>query len=175
MKTLLIPVHSIVDVITNSSSEIFVAANKSTVKAIKKLVNDLINAGQKEPTGDHIPYTVDELFDFEIVFSCTDEGYDEVFLTEKEIKVKKKEIDDLIEKYSNELEKLPDGSSKEREDLTGKIEELETWSFNDDDGEGYPRSQIRVTVKDKTNKSAVAAAKVLSDLTALFEIEATYN
>ena len=174
MKSIIIPIHSMIDVITNSSSEIYVAANKNTIKAIKKLINDLINASQKEPTAHYIPYTADDLFTFEIVYSCTNEDYDEVFLTEKEINVKKKEIEETLEKLEKELENTPADVTK-REEISGKIEELETWSFHGEDDAGYTRSQVRVTVKDKTNKFAVAAAKVLGDLTSLFEIEATYN
>ena len=54
--TLRIPLHSFVDLITNSSSEIFVSATDSTVTAIKKLVDSLLLAGGSK-------FTVDELFE----------------------------------------------------------------------------------------------------------------
>ena len=45
MTTLRIPLHSFVDLITNSSSEIFVSATSSTVDVINKLIDSLLLAG----------------------------------------------------------------------------------------------------------------------------------
>lgn len=155
MKTsVIIPVHSFVDVITNSSSEIFVAADQGTVKAIKKLVENLIAAAGGTATAD-------DLFTFELVTLCYNDKYDEVYLTAAEIKAKRKELDEIIDneegKYSSE-----------------QVEAAGAWEFKDGD-DGYAQTNVRVEVKDKTNKSAVAAAKVLSDLTGIFEIEASYS
>ena len=155
MKTsVVIPIHSFVDVITNSSSEIFVAADQSTVKAIKKLVENLIAA-----TGG--TSTADDLFTFELVTLCYNHKYDEVYLTASEIKAKRKELDEIQE---NAEEKYTEQ----------QVEDAGAWEFKDGD-DGYAQTSIRVEVKDKTNKSAVAAAKVLSDLTALYSIESQYN
>jgi hypothetical protein len=147
MKSLIIPIHSFVDLITNSSSEIFVAADKSTITAIKKLVDNLFIAAKS-------PYTANQLFDFELVYLCTDADYNEHWLTADEIKAKKAEIE-------------------------GKPEE-DDWSFKDEDGDGYVKCNVRVQLKESTgdlnqDKAAKDAAKVLSDLTGLFEIEATYD
>ena len=57
--TLRIPLHSFVDLITNSSSEIFISATDSTVTAIKKLVDSLLLAGGSK-------FTADELFEITI-------------------------------------------------------------------------------------------------------------
>jgi len=54
-----IPIHSVVALITNSSSEIFVSADESTVKAIKKITNDILKAGGSTQTAD-------DLFTFEL-------------------------------------------------------------------------------------------------------------
>ena len=56
MATLRIPLHSFVDLITNSSSEIFISATDSTVTAIRKLVDSLLLAGGSK-------FTVDEMFE----------------------------------------------------------------------------------------------------------------
>lgn len=47
MKTLslYIPIHSFVDLITNSSSELFVSANKETLKAIKDIISNILSLG----------------------------------------------------------------------------------------------------------------------------------
>jgi hypothetical protein len=164
--TLIIPVHSFVDLITNSSSEIFVAADKNTVKAIKKLVEDIIKAVAKpvvDNNGNEVPVSADDLFTFDLVYECEDDEYNEVLMTAAEIKTKRKElakiIDDQTGKYTAE-----------------EVEKAEAWNFRDgDDGDSYPVCQVRVQVKDKTNKAALAAAKVLSDLTGLFSIESTYG
>lgn len=60
MKTrLVIPIHSFVDLITNSSSEIYVYASDGTVKAVKELINNLL-------TGVGSDKTADDLFTFDV-------------------------------------------------------------------------------------------------------------
>ena len=162
MKTsVILPVHSFVDVITNSSSEIFVAADQNTVKAIKKLVDNIISASAfgNDAVNAELP-AADDLFTFELVTLCYDENCDEVYLTASEVKKKRKELDEITDNPDKHTEQL--------------VEAAELWEFRDDEN-GYPVTSVRIEVKDKTNKSAVAAAKVLSNLTGIFNIEATYN
>jgi len=45
MKQIKIPIHSFIDVITNSSTEIFVQSHKNTIKYAKELINTLLKAG----------------------------------------------------------------------------------------------------------------------------------
>jgi hypothetical protein len=53
MKSVTIPIHSFVDLITNSSSEIFVSANERTVKLIEELINHLLKgAGSTKTSND---------------------------------------------------------------------------------------------------------------------------
>ncbi len=165
-QSLIIPIHSFVDVITNSSSEIFVSADQNTVKAIKKLVDNIILASSSaeilDDNGKRVGPTADDLFTFELKYLCYDDSFDEVYLTKQEIKQKRKEIDEIIEnadgKYSEE-----------------QVAGAEEWNFGDGDADGYTRCSVIVTVKDKSNKHAAAAAKILSDLTGLFNIDSTYN
>ncbi len=65
---LIIPVHSFIDVITNSSSEVFVTSDRSTVAAMKDAINALLSvAGSKERCDDL----------FEVVLERVDGGYGE--------------------------------------------------------------------------------------------------
>jgi hypothetical protein len=139
MKSILIPIHSFVDIITNSSSEVFVEATAKTVEGIKKLVNSIILAAGGIATAD-------DLFVFDVVYPCTTLGdWKEVYLTEKEIEEKK------------------------------AGENADSWSFgNECDGETYPQSNIRVTVK-VANENAKIAAAILENLTGLFSVESSYN
>jgi len=139
MDKVIIPIHSFVDLITNSSSEIFVQADENTVKAIKKLVNDLLTVGGGQVTAD-------DLFTFDIVYCCQDKDWEDVYFTEDEIEAKKKALGD-----------------KEDE-----------WTWGND--RETPTISVRVETKDKTGgKAAKDAAKVLSNLTGLFEIDSTYG
>ena len=52
--TITIPIHSFVDLITNSSSEIFVSADANTVKAVKKLIDNILKASGSDKTADDL-------------------------------------------------------------------------------------------------------------------------
>lgn len=110
MNAIIIRVHSFVDIITNSSSEIFVEANQNTVNNVKNLVNSLLAlAGSRS--------TCDDLFELE-----------------------------LVNRNEGEEEWTPD----------------------------YPEVDLKVTPK-VSDKEAEVAAKILSGLTEIFNIESTYN
>ncbi|MFA6089871.1 MAG: hypothetical protein WC755_08490 [Candidatus Woesearchaeota archaeon] len=64
MKTIKINIHSFVDVITNSSTMIYVSCNSGTLKTIKELMSLII----KEVD---IDLTADDLFEFKIKRLCT--------------------------------------------------------------------------------------------------------
>ena len=67
-----IKIHSFVDLITNSSSEVFVTATEKTVDTVKSLVNNILQAG-----GSLIK--ADDLFEFVTIVQGEDEEtYDEV-------------------------------------------------------------------------------------------------
>jgi hypothetical protein len=60
MKTqMVINIHSFVDLITNSSSEIYVYASDGTVKAVKDLINNLLKGVGSDKTAD-------DLFTFDV-------------------------------------------------------------------------------------------------------------
>lgn len=52
-------IHSFIDLISNSSSEIFVVASEKTVKSVKEIINNILAIGKSE-------YTCDDLFTVEI-------------------------------------------------------------------------------------------------------------
>ena len=54
MKKFILPVHSIVDLITNSSSEVYVVSDRSTIDAVRKLVNAVLQAGGSTKTCDDL-------------------------------------------------------------------------------------------------------------------------
>ena len=55
-----IPIHSFVDLITNSSTEIYIQAKQKTVDTVKAIVNHLL-------AQQNSSYTVDDLFDISLV------------------------------------------------------------------------------------------------------------
>jgi len=60
MEKLVLHIHSFSDVITNSSSEIFVNSNRDTIKTVKKLINYFLEKGGSDKKAD-------DLFVFKIV------------------------------------------------------------------------------------------------------------
>ena len=75
MDTIIIKIQSFVDIITNSSTTVFVTATEYTIKYLKMLVNAFL-----ESIGSEL--TADEIFDFKL-------DYENLLITPKD------------EKYSN--------------------------------------------------------------------------
>ena len=150
--TLIIPIHSFVDLITNSSSEIFVSADENTVKAVKKLIDNILKASGSDKTAD-------DLFEISLGYEVTDnETYDNKFVTKAE-----------FEKIEETYQEWEDGDQRRAEPRFQP-------RYSDGD---YRNSNILVTVKDdvpsEQKAAAKAAAKTLSDLTGLFQIDASYG
>ena len=104
-------IHSFVDIITNSSSEIYVEATENTIKNVKTLVDSLLAIGGSSLKSD-------DLFELSLLDPNGDENS----------------------------------------------------SYSDD----YPT--VDLVVKAKTiDKNAIIAAKILSSLTDIFNIECSYN
>lgn len=94
-----IPIHSFIDLITNSSSETFTSSDEKTLESIKSLVNRLLIAGGSTKTFDdlfigYVGYPVDgvdlEKCSSEIAQAVKEQGcgkWDDVVLTEELIKV----------------------------------------------------------------------------------------
>jgi len=54
MRQIFIPMHSVVDVITNSSTVIYVSAHGSSVKLMKEFINTLLKATGSDKTSDDL-------------------------------------------------------------------------------------------------------------------------
>jgi hypothetical protein len=87
MKIIRIKIHSFVDLITNSSSEVFVSATYSTVQTAKDIINNLTN------------YKCDELFEIKLVYS----EYDYETKTYKDIEIDSDEGRIYEEENTNEF------------------------------------------------------------------------
>ncbi len=145
MKSIIIPVHSFVDLITNSSSEVYVMADEGTISAIKDIINHLLKIGGGTQSAD-------DIFEFDLITrvssfnSITPAGY---------------------EKYDAMI------SKKEFEALKAKGEFADDPEFEKEcDGYSYQETFVRVTAKDPSNAEV---AKLLSNLDDLFQLEASYN
>ncbi len=55
----IIPVHSFVDLITNSSTEIYIQATTKTVESVKEIINNLLKVNSSG-------YTADDLFEISL-------------------------------------------------------------------------------------------------------------
>lgn len=74
MNRLVIRTHSVVDVITNSSTVIYSQADEGTITSVKDLVNALLKIGGSE-------LTADDLFEFKLDSEDKNyEGYQDVAL-----------------------------------------------------------------------------------------------
>jgi hypothetical protein len=54
MKQYIIPVHSFVDLITNSSTEIYVSPTNKTVTTLKEIINEILRIGGSKQTCDDL-------------------------------------------------------------------------------------------------------------------------
>jgi len=54
MKQIIIPVHSFIDVITNSSTEIFVNVTNNTIQYAKDLINTILKESGSDKTADDL-------------------------------------------------------------------------------------------------------------------------
>ena len=94
----IIPVHSFVDLITNSSTEIYIQATTKTVESVKEIINNLLKVNGSG-------YTADDLFEISLFNSSLadrirwdgedanteEDDYDNI-----ELKVKAKDSDDEL-------------------------------------------------------------------------------
>ena len=143
MKTILVPIHSFVDFITNSSSEAFIAATKETVSALKKLTTNLLAVAGSDAVAD-------DFFTFRLVYACDGPRGNEIFLTKEEIAVKKAELEKRYETDEND-------------------DEIDEWNFPTEESETYT-CIVEVKAKDENNKEAFKAAKSLMGIINAFEL-----
>lgn len=65
---MMVKIQSISDIITNSSSEVFVIYDQNGIDTIKTLVNSILKLSKSE-------YSCDDLFDFEFIWDDITEEY----------------------------------------------------------------------------------------------------
>ena len=151
MKQLEIKIHSFVDLITNSSTELYVEATAGTLKSIKNLIDNLIKS--ISPT-----LSVDQLFDFELKTEVDDEYlFDYAF-------------DYLFSELSNEEMTL--SYDLKRKIIKIRLEEVKLQTprpgwlqdiYNDLKSE----TKIVVTCKDN-NQHLINATEILNNLNNIF-------
>jgi len=160
MKKLIVPIHSVVDVITNSSTQIYVQFRESSIATIKELIDNILLIGNSDLKSD-------DLFEFEILdpyldekryedctLYCSDEGLinDSMEYTEQEL---------IIQEQLENIEKIPN-------------DEKPDWWFRNEDNEeeNYSTSLLCKCKVGINNEKAKLVADTLSKLRSLFYVTA---
>lgn len=163
-----IPIHSVVDVITNSSSVIYTELRANSIELVKAIITDVLKAAGSDKT-------VEDVFTFELLYRPEDLYYwliefdDDEALEEEGIKVPA----DLKEAYDSKL------SYKEKHTevlrLMGVHNDLFQPIWNkigpDQDQDSYPRVARYMKIETKDGVELKFAERVL----ALFDIEGGYD
>jgi len=121
MKKLEIPVHSVVDVITNSSTVIYVQATDSTIKLAKELIDSILKVANSDKTAD-------DLFEFSIEpgEGWLDDRIDE-YMEEHEIEFEGEYGSD---KYKRQHDEIAKKIIEEHDDGDTKYEDYNGWYDN---------------------------------------------
>jgi len=90
-----IKIHSFVDLITNSSTEIYIEATEKTIQSIKEIIDNILLLGNSD-------YTCDDLFDIELE-DVSDEGYNEDDYKDVSLIVKSKDQNSELGKTTQKL------------------------------------------------------------------------
>ena len=151
---ILIPIHSFIDVITNSSTSVYVGCHDNSIKFAKELINDLLQAAGSEATADGV-FTFSIQADFD---------------TERD-----KIYSDLSEYYSEEELEGTDYTAKNNlakaifdKMISGEIEKSSNWGENYDD---YDTRTLIITSKTDDQFSIDLGSRIES----IFSIEGGYD
>lgn len=157
MKTLRVNVHSFVDVITNSSTVIYVQCTNETTKLAKDLIDTILKAA-------NVKQTASDLFEFSIE---PNECFKDSIRYEL---IDYKEHIQKIDKYKNvtdaEIDKKYETIAKDLLDAVSskKIPEPDGWAENSD---GWNQETLVITAKDNSKISIDLAIKIQQ----IFEID----
>jgi len=124
MKTLKIPIHSMIDLITNSSTEIFVTSD-SSVKPAKELLTELLKINGSDKTCDEVFTLTVEVDNERLADFLADqmEEYDEELWNKLGLEdASWQETDNIISKYLEDIEK---GEIERPEWISTMIEDME--------------------------------------------------
>ena len=162
-----VPIHSMVDVITNSSSVIYTEAKENSVELAKEIFNSILKAGGSEATAD-------DLFDFSTQVLPVDGlgtwlYYDEDdFGRPDHIQAIVTEAQDEVHKHESYKDRIAAADAvaeKYRDELFAYFNDLGVeWDC-------YPRRVLHLVVKTKDGKTFPFAENVL----ALFNQDASYD
>lgn len=151
---LLIPIHSFIDVITNSSTSVYVGCHSNTVKFAKDLVNDLLKAAGSEKNADDV-----FIFSIQADFECE---HNKIY-------------NNLSEYYEDEELEGLDYTSKNKlaksifdKMISGEIEQHNGWGNNYDD---YDTRTLLITSKTDDQFSIDLGSSIES----IFSIEGGYD
>lgn len=145
-------INSMTDVITNSSTSVFVVYAEHNIDSIKELVNSILAIDGK--------YTFDDLFDISL-----DLNYDVI----EHYSEKLSEEFSEFTQHDADYEKILNSFDKEKKSRF--INEL--WDFINDDYDYYyksPYEYIKVTIK-KNSPEIEKAAKLISNIDSIFDLD----
>jgi hypothetical protein len=165
-----INLHSVVDVITNSSTQIYVQFDESALNTLKDLANAFLKIGNSG-------YTSDDLFTFELESSALHDARaryirDILYASSDSYKTMGwQKLNDEIEDYYKTIIQLSENDRPEwwkKEFLIENNEDLE-YTARDSD---YPRTDVYVTCyPKKDSKEVKEIADILSKLQNLFSAD----
>lgn len=168
MNSLTIKAHSIVDVITNSSTVIYTQAKEGSIETVKEIINSLLKLGGSDKTAD-------DLFNIEITSEqLIDEQKDRLAYDDDDIS--------MLEKYAGrELEWNDPDRKRLLDELwnkinSGEIEEPSWWERGTSYESDSHQCDTEITVTAKVDdEQAKLAASLLSTLHDLFISEERYD
>lgn len=164
----MIKIQSFSDVITNSSSSVFVVYTESNIKSIKEVVNAILAIDSE--------YTFDDLFDINMSINT------DVLLSTEELPEEFKELGEVIDDdnltWSQTTKKLTEVINSYDSEKKNRLSEL-LWSYVDEyDYESCVKSPydgIIITPKDPNNEVVSRAAIAISNLSQIFDIDFCYG
>jgi hypothetical protein len=161
MKTIIIPFHSFVDVITNSSTTIFVGCHDNTIKYAKELIDTLLKTMGSDKKAD-------DLFEFEVQSVNRDDIIDRT-LTDGEFH--DGELDDELKEMGIDMSGFDEMEEKKQEEIVNKIVDKILAGELDYESNEYGYDERQLIIKLKNDSKEVIN---LNDyLGRIFEIDGT--
>lgn len=159
MQQLRIKYHSFIDIITNSSTEIYVSVGDWSVNAVKDLVNGMLKIAKSDKTCDDLfeisvnnyrceEWILDKIGDYYLSDRMTWDEYE--VLTD----------DEKLNKYFQE-------TGETHETMSTKY-----YEYIDDDYDSFDESSLLVKAKTD-DPDVIEVAKILHNLRDIFAIEAS--
>ena len=156
------PIHSIVDLITNSSTTVFIVAKESTIKAVKELIDQLLELGGCRQRAD-------DLFSFKLECDRYQDWLSEETMANTDYD------ESLGWKERNVICKEALAQVLASEDKPDWFKTEEEWLTSNEECDEYHDISLIVTAKEGEAELAAKVARLLSNLTGMFEMEAEYR